>query len=434
MGPPVVQGPRAKTWIDLKWHLHQVALMLGSLVPSAYRPVLANGVFRRLIAGFAVSYLGDGMSFVAVAWLAIELAPHATAGLWVGGAVAAYTLPGVLGALLFGRRLRRVPARQLLLADNAVRGVFLGVIPLAWLAGLLTLPLYVVLLGVSSLLHAWGSAGKYTLLAELLPHEQRLAANTLVDSLDFAAMIAGPAIAGVLVTYVSSAFVLGIDALTYVFLAVLVARLRLPDSGHVSLIDNAAARGGLALLRSHPELLGLLTLTWFFNLLYGPVEVALPLHVTRDLHAPGTLLGLYWMLFGAGAVFGALAVGALRRLPLWPVTVAIVVGWGLLLLPFGFNVPTAVTVVCFTLGGAIYGPFVALSVTLMQAKSPPQHLAAMLAARSAVLLTASPLGTALGGPLATALGPRATLGGSGFATVVLGTVASVFLLARRRGR
>ena len=401
---------------------------------AAYGPVLANRAFRRLILGFGVSYLGDGMSFVAVAWLAIELAPPATAGLWVGGAVAAYTLPGVVGVLVLGRRLRRVPARRLLLADNIVRGVFLGAVPLCWLTGQLTLPLYVALLSVSSLLHAWGSAGKYTLLAELLPEEQRLAANTLVSSLNFAATIAGPAIAGVLVTYVSAAVVLGLDALTYVFLAVLVARMRLPDSGHVSVVDEEAARGGLALMRSHPELLGLLTLTWFFNLLYGPVEVALPLHVTDDLHAPGTLLGLYWMLFGIGAVLGGLAVGALRQLPLWPVTVVIVVAWGLALLPFWFDVPTAVTVASFTLGGVIYGPFVALSVTLMQAKSPPQHLAAMLAARSAVLLTASPVGTALGGPLTTALGPRATLGGSGLATVVLGVVAGVLLARRRRQR
>jgi predicted MFS family arabinose efflux permease len=289
-----------------------------------------------------------------------------------------------------------------------------------------------VLLAVSSLLHAWGSAGRYTLLAELLPDEQRLAANTLVSSINFAATIAGPAIAGVLVTHVSSALVIGLDALTYVFLAVLVARMRLPESGHVSLVDQAASRGGLALLRSYPELLGLLTLTWFFNFLYGPVEVALPLHVTHDLHAPGTLLGLYWTLFGIGAVLGTLAVGALRQLPFWPVTVAIVVAWGLTLLPFGLDVPTAVTVACFTLGGAIYGPFVALSVTLMQAKSPAQHLAAMLAARSAALLTASPLGTALGGPLTTALGPRATLAGSGLATVALGGVACILLLARRR--
>jgi hypothetical protein len=140
------------------------------------------------------------------------------------------------------------------------------------------------------------------------------------------------------------------------------------------------------LLRSHPELLGLLTVTWFFNLLYGSVEVALPLHVTDDLH--------------------------------------IVVGWGFSLLPFGFDVPTAVTVACFTLGGPIYGPFVALSVTLMQAKPPPQHLAAMLAARSAALLTAAPIGTALGGPLTMALGPRATFAGSGLATVALGAVAA----------
>lgn len=49
-------------------------------------------------------------------------------------------MPGVVGALVFGRRLRRVPPRRLLLADNVVRGVFLAAIPLAWLAGLLTLP------------------------------------------------------------------------------------------------------------------------------------------------------------------------------------------------------------------------------------------------------------------------------------------------------
>jgi MFS family permease len=405
--------------------------VIRRLVPSAYRPVLSHPVFRPLTVGFAVSYLGDGMSFLAVPWLAIELAPQASAGLWVGGAVAAYTLPGVVGAVAFGRWLRRVPARRLLLADNVLRAVFLGAIPVAWLAGVLTLPLYVALLGVSSLLHAWGSAGQYTLLAELLPDEQRLAANTLVGSLTFAGTIAGPAVAGLLVTQVSAAYVLGLDALSYLFLAVVVARLRLPVSGRVAPVDRAATRGGLGLLRSHRELLGLLTLTWFFNLLYGPVEVALPLHVTDDLHAPSTLLGLYWTLFGVGAVLGGLAVGGLRQLPLWPVTVGIVIAWGLVLLPFGFHLPTAVTVACFMLGGAIYGPFVALSVTLMQAKSPPQYLAAMLAARSAVLLTASPLGTALGGPLTSTFGPRATLGGSGAATVLLGAIAGVLLLARR---
>jgi hypothetical protein len=56
-----------------------------------------------------------------------------------------------------------------------------------------------------------GKEGQYTLLPELLPEKRRLAANTLVSSLSFAAMIADPAIASLLVRYVSSALVLGLD-------------------------------------------------------------------------------------------------------------------------------------------------------------------------------------------------------------------------------
>ena len=43
-----------------------------------------------------------------------------------GGAVAAYTLACVIGVLVFGRRLRRLSARRLLLDDNVVRGVVAG--------------------------------------------------------------------------------------------------------------------------------------------------------------------------------------------------------------------------------------------------------------------------------------------------------------------
>jgi MFS family permease len=164
------------------------------------------------------------MSFVAVAWLAIELVPGEHTELWVGAAVAAYTLPGVLGALLLGRWLRRVPAHRLLLADNVLRAVCIGSVPILWFLGALTPSLYVVLLAVSSLLHAWGSAATYTVLADLMPDEHRLAANTLVSTLTFAATIAGPAVAGVLVSVVSSAYVLGLDALSYAFLAVVILR------------------------------------------------------------------------------------------------------------------------------------------------------------------------------------------------------------------
>ncbi len=61
---------------------------------SPYYPALSHPVFRKVLPGTAASALGDGMSAVAIAWLAIELAPPGSRGLWVGAAVAACSLPG----------------------------------------------------------------------------------------------------------------------------------------------------------------------------------------------------------------------------------------------------------------------------------------------------------------------------------------------------
>lgn len=279
------------------------------------------------------------MSVVAVAWLAVLIAPPGRSGLLVGAAVAAYALPGAVGAMVFGRWLRRLPAERLLAADSWLRALLLGCVPLAWAVGVLHPVLYVVLLAGSSVLHAWGSAGKYSLLAQILPPDQRLAANALVSSSTSASVIVGPALAGFLATAVSPAWIVGLNAVSFAVLAIQVHRLGAVAKPIATSapVDTGRSAAGLHLLRRQPELLGALALTWFFNFLYGPVEVALPLHVTEDLHAESSLLGLYWTLFGAGAVLGGLTAGALRKLPLWPVTLGIVAGWGVTLVPFGLG-------------------------------------------------------------------------------------------------
>jgi hypothetical protein len=64
---------------------------------------LRNRAFCVLIGGYALSAVGDGMAMVAVSWLAISVAQGHDTGLIVGGAVAAYTLPGVAAWLVLGR-------------------------------------------------------------------------------------------------------------------------------------------------------------------------------------------------------------------------------------------------------------------------------------------------------------------------------------------
>lgn len=406
-------------------------------MPRTYQPLFAQLEFRRLLPALAASDLGDGMSVVAVAWLAVLIAPPGRSGLLVGAAVAAYALPGAVGAMVFGRWLRRLPAERLLAADSWLRALLLGCVPLAWAVGVLHPVLYVVLLAGSSVLHAWGSAGKYSLLAQILPPDQRLAANALVSSSTSASVIVGPALAGFLATAVSPAWIVGLNAVSFAVLAIQVHRLGAVAKPIATSapVDTGRSAAGLHLLRRQPELLGVLALTWFFNFLYGPVEVALPLHVTEDLHAESSLLGLYWTLFGAGAVLGGLTAGALRKLPLWPVTLGIVAGWGVTLVPFGLGAPASVSVTCFALGGMIYGPFTALSFTLFQDRTPAAWLTTVLAARSAALLTAAPVGTAFGGPLTAAFGPGLVLAASGGMTIALAIVATgVRVWGKQRAR
>jgi hypothetical protein len=100
-------------------------------------PVIASPVLRRLLPVFAVSAIGDGMSAVGVAWLAIRIAAPADRGLVVGVAVAAYTLPGAAGAVLLARPLRRLASRHLVAADAALRAVTLSMIPLLYGLGAL---------------------------------------------------------------------------------------------------------------------------------------------------------------------------------------------------------------------------------------------------------------------------------------------------------
>jgi hypothetical protein len=395
-------------------------------------------VFRKVLPGTAASALGDGMSAVAIAWLAVELAPPASRGLWVGAAVAAYSLPGAIGAVALRRWLSGRHGAGLVIVNAVLRAAALGLIGALALAGRLDLPAYVALLGVSSLLSAWGVAGKYTLIADLLPAGQRVAGNSVFGLADQVSLMIGPALAGAVSALVGPALVILLDAASWVVLAVSYARI-LPTAARLAKpaepsapAATPAATSAWAMIRSSPVLPGLLALTFVFYLLYGPIEVALPVHVATDLHGSAALLGAIWAIFGVGAVVGELSAPFLRRWPVWPVMTGIVLGWGLALVPFGLPTPLWAGLAAFTVGAVIWGPWMSLSMGVFQDASPPDALAQVLAARSSLLILAAPIGIALGGPLVAALGARGTLLVSALATIALGLVTVAVLLTHRR--
>jgi MFS transporter, DHA3 family, macrolide efflux protein len=412
------------------------ARLAGRVRTSPYYPALSHPVLRRILPATAASALGDGMSAVAIAWLALRLAPAGSRGLWVGAAVAAYSLPGAVGAVTLRRWLHGRGGARLTFLNAVLRASALGLIACLALAGLLGPAGYVALLGVSSLLSAWGVAGKYTLIADLLPPEQRVAGNTVLGLADQLSLMIGPALAGLVTAVAGPAVVIAADAASWVVLAVSYARIgplavRLTRAREAP--DPAQDHGGAwAVIRSSPVLPGLLALSFVFYLLYGPVDVALPVHVAIDLHGSAALLGAFWAVFGVGAVIGELAAPFLRRWRLWPTMTAIVLGWGLALVPLGLAGPLWVALAAFFAGAVIWGPWMSLSMAVFQDASPPGALAQVIAARGSLLILAAPLGTALGGPLVAVLGARGTLLASALGTIGLGLITTTVLAARRR--
>src|SRR5205823_3172995 len=234
---------------------------------------LREPVLRRVLPAALVSALGDGMALVAVAWLALQLAPPSQRGLWTGLAVAAYALPATVGAVLLGPLVRGLGGARLVAADATLRAVTLGAVAALGTAGLLRPAAYVALLAVSSLLHAWGGAGAYTLVAEVLPEEDRVTGNALLSTFALGSTVVGPALAGVLTALTDASTVIALDAASFAVLAAVCWPLR-PGPAP----EGAPDTGGLRVIMGYPQLRGLLAVTCVFFFLYGPVEVALPVH------------------------------------------------------------------------------------------------------------------------------------------------------------
>ena len=396
--------------------------------------MLGASRYRRFAIGEVASAVGDGIGLTAVPWIALGLAPPGLRAVAVGLSVAAYSLPGALAALPFARLFRDWSSVRLVLADTVTR--FLGLSAIAALAsaGRLTLTEFVVLLAVSSLLHPWGQGGRAGLVPLVVPEGDLLVANSfLFTSVNAGLTIVGPAAGGLIVARFGGAQAMAIDAAT--FLVLLAALLSIRLRGAPIPAVGERPRGGVRSYLLRGQLGYLLALTVVFYGLYGPFEVALPLYVRTDLHAGPELFGFAWAAFGLGALIGGIAGGALldlrRHAALVRFSVAVVAVWGLAVLVIALFPVAAVLLPSIAIGGAVYAPYPSVVTTMQQRLVDPAMLPAVATAFAAASGGVTFAATGVGGPIVALVGARATLVGSGAATVLLSMLVAVSQL---RGR
>lgn len=288
--------------------------------------------FALLWAGMAVSFLGDGIYLVAVAFQAYEISNHPSSLAIVG---AAWSL-GMVGCLLVGGVLAdRVQRRTMMMVADALRLVALALMGALALGDHLPLP---VLAGLA-LVYGAGE-GLFVpafdaIVPDIVPEEEMVAASAVRQALHPLGMqLLGPALGGALVAATEPAVGLLTDAGTFVFSLMCVALLRVRSTTTVGPRTSMRAElgEGLRFVRSTPWLWATMASVAVVVLVFaGPVETLLPYRVKNDLGGDAGDVGLVLAASGLGAIAGSVWRGR-RPLPRRPV-LAMYAAWSLGMLP-----------------------------------------------------------------------------------------------------
>jgi hypothetical protein len=402
----------------------------------SYWRALRSGRLGVLLAGSLVSSVGNGMIISALPLLALQIRGRLPAGLVIALVQASPYILATALALAAGLTRLRLPPRGLLLADSALRGALFIVLGVLAVTGTLTLWLLTTGLLVGSVFQIVSISSRRLLATGMTGPAGQLAVNGLLGtSGSLAAYMIGPVVGGVVSAAGSPGLALIIDGLTFVamlgaaYLATPARARTRPAAGSGTGADagSGAARSpsGLHILRTIPPAARLFVVVFWFNLLYMPVEVALPLLVRGPLHGNGTALGVIWSGFGAGAVLGGMATIWLRRFPRQRLLVAIIAAWAVAVLFLAFAPSVFLAASAFFLGGLVYAPFTPTAYTFVQSMLTPDEQQPVVTLWSAGAVLAGPVGLLFAGPLVTATGARGGLIVSALATVALVPLAAL---------
>jgi MFS family permease len=353
--------------------------------------------FGRLWAGRLVSLFGDAFALIALPWFVLQVTGSGTA---TAGILLTLQLPAILTSLVIGSWLDRFQPRTIIAADNALRVLIVGLIPVLYGVGLLRLWLLFLLTSLVGMLEPATAVGSASLLPHLVADQDLDAANMLWSFSGNLSLVLGPAVAGVLVASFGGPSVLLIDAATFAVMAAAALTLPTLTRSMPAPRTSLAERLGLHQLwhLKVVRLTTLLSLVFFFS--YGPLEAALPLYSRAILQTDARGYGLLWSALAVGALIGTLLSPALsRRVRLGVALPLIALLWGASLLPMVFTHQLWIACGLLLLGGLMWGPYTPMETTLLQRNVPRAQLGRVFGARSTLLTGGSPLGLAVGGIL-----------------------------------
>jgi MFS family permease len=374
----------------------------------------------RLWVGQTVSEAGTQVSQLAVPTVAILLL-HATP-FQVGLLTALEFLPFPVLGLVAGVYADRLRRRPLMIISDLGRMVALVTIPIAFSLGYLRIEqLYVVGL-VVGVFNVFFGISYQSYLPALIDRADLVEGNSKLEVSRSTAQLAGPAIAGVAIQAIGAARAIYIDAASFLVSAASLWLIRKPEPEPSP--GSASGRTGfwhemwegIQVVIGNPTLSKIAGCTATSNLGTFMAFAVELIFMYRYLHLAPAVVGLVFAAGAVGGLLGAIATAPIvARLGVGLTLLLSILASGLLgatVLAGYTNAPVFLSAVFF-LEFLLVAPYNITQVSLRQAITPDRVQGRMNATMRTIVWGTIPIGSLLGGILATSFGvvPTIVLGG-----------------------
>jgi MFS family permease len=357
--------------------------------------------FRNLWIGQTVSGVGSQLTIVGVAYQAYRLT-HSTP--IVGLISLAQLVPILVGSLWGGAVADAMDRRRLLLTTQAVPH------PALW-------PLF-VFTAASAGFQGVDTTTRKAALPMIVPPGELPAALALQQVTFQLALVAGPAVAGLLIGLVGLSTVFWIDVVSFGASTLSVLLLpRLVPQGGGRRAGVGSITEGLHYLRGQR----LLSATYWVDLdamVFGMPRAVFPALALGLYRGGASTLGLLYAAPGAGALIGALLTGWVSRVRHQGRAVIVCVFiWGAAIATFGFVPVLWIGIGLLGLAGAADVVSAVFRNSILQ-MSVPEHLQGRLSGTYIAVVTGGPrLGDAEAGAAAAIGGPQFAVWSGGLACI-----------------
>ncbi|MEM7463808.1 MAG: MFS transporter [Pseudomonadota bacterium] len=272
---------------------------------------LKNSVYARLFSAQVIALLGTGLTTVALALLAFELA-GGDAGKVLGTALAIKMIAYVFFSPIAGSIAQKLPRRQFLVSLDVIRALFVACLPFVTQVWQIYVLIFLMQICSAGFTPAFQATSPDILKAEG-EYTKALALSRLAYDLE---SLASPALAAMALLFVSFNGLFAFNAIAFVISAILIISTILPRQSPAPEADGIFSRisFGIRAYLATPRLRGLLAMSMAGAAAGSMVIVNTVVYVQSALQLGQQETAIMLAAFGFGSICSAVSLPKLLKI------------------------------------------------------------------------------------------------------------------------